>query len=255
MADKVPLQTIVDYCRSRLNLDSIQDFPGAHNGLQVQSEGPIEHIGVAVDANIKTFEMAVAAKVDLLIVHHGLFWTPAPALTGTHYQKLKLLLQNNLALCSYHLPLDAHPELGNNACIARLLKLQNPQWSFVYQQTPIVPVFKEHPYTQSSLKEALNTVFSTSIMSLEFGPKDLGTIAICSGSGALAVQEMKALGVDTLICGELRQSCFSLAQDQGLNLYACGHYASETFGVRALGEELAQKYKLKSSFIDNSCPL
>lgn len=255
MPDLVALKTIVDHCYSRLKLDSIEDFPGAHNGLQVERKGSIGHIGAAVDANIETFKRAIALGVDLLIVHHGIFWTPLTRLIGSDYHKIKLLLQHNLGLCSYHLPLDAHPELGNNACLARLLNLQNPNWSFTYQKTPIVPIFQQHSYTHASLKVALQTIFKQPITSLEFGPENLGALAICSGSGSLAVQEMKALGVDTLICGELRQGCFSIAQDQGLNLYACGHYATETFGVKALGEEIAQTYALRFSFIENSCPL
>ncbi len=251
----VHLTTLLDYCQERLKADRIVDFPGAHNGLQVERDGPINHLGAAVDASTPTLEKAIAAGVDLLIVHHGLFWTPLTSLRGSQYQKFKLLLKHNLALLSYHLPLDAHPELGNNTCIAKALGLEGHEWSFSYQKTPLVPTFKTHGYTQKTLKSSLEALFAKTITPIEYGPESLGTIAICSGSGSLAVQEMSALGVSTLITGELRQSCFSIAQEEGLNLYACGHYATETFGVKALGEELAQRYSLEFSFVDNPCPL
>ncbi len=251
----VDLTTLLNYCQERLRVDHIADFPGAHNGLQVEREGPIQHIGAAVDASTPSIEKAIAAGIDLLIVHHGLFWTPLTALRSSQYQKFKCLLQHNLAVLSYHLPLDAHPELGNNAYIAKALGLEDPTWSFSYHNTPLVPIFKEHSHTQKSLQTALAALFGKTITAIEYGPENLGTIAICSGSGSSAVQEMQALGVQTLITGELRQSCFSTAQEEGLNLYACGHYATETFGVRALGEELAQRYGLRFSFIENPCPL
>lgn len=249
------LSTLLAYCEERLNALQVPDFSGAHNGLQVEREGPVQHIGGAVDASIPTIEGAIAQGVDLLIVHHGLFWTPFTSLRGSSYKKFKLLLNHNLALLSYHLPLDVHPELGNNACIAKALGLEGPEWGFHYQKTPLVPIFKEHKYTQNSLKSSLERLLGKASTAIEYGPAHLGPIAICSGSGALAVQEMKALGVSTLITGELRQASFAIAQEEGLNLYACGHYATETFGVHALGSELAQRYNLPFSFIDSPCPL
>lgn len=246
---------ILEYCEKRLNISKIKDFNGASNGLQVANNGACSHIGAAVDANIKTFEKAIEAKVDFLIVHHGLFWNGITPITGTNYKKLKLLLDHNIALYSCHLPLDGHPEIGNNACLAKELGLEIDTWPIEYEGFPIVPVCKQHTYTQDSMRLALSSFFQKKIIGLEFGPKNLGSIAICSGSGSAVVEQMRKHRISTLITGELKQSNFSIAQEEGLNLYLCGHYTSERVGVGILGEELGRGFGVEYSFIENYCEL
>src|SRR5262245_2414070 len=117
----IPLRTIVQYCDRLLKKDQFQDYDGAVNGLQVENQGRVSRIAAAVDGSLATIQMAVKAKADLVIVHHGLFWSPSHPWTGKRYEMLRLLLENSLAVYSSHLPLDAHPQLGNNAHLCAAL--------------------------------------------------------------------------------------------------------------------------------------
>ena len=247
------LNEITNYCNRRTNSAEIKDFPGACNGLQVENKGEIRKIGAAVDAGLVPFRLAIEEDVDLLIVHHGLFWSPLQPITESNYQKVATLLEGNLALYSSHLPLDCHPEIGNNYLLARLLDLEPEETFLPFEGVDIGLITLG--INRENLKERLIESFNGKITSIEFGEKKPERIAILTGSGASAIKELRNNGIDTLITGELRQNHFNQAQEEGLNIYLCGHYATEVFGVCALAEEISQRFKIPWTFLSTDCPL
>ena len=248
------LSEIISFCDELTRRREIADFPGANNGLQLQNKGTVTRLGAAVDAGRVPFEKAVAAGVDFLIVHHGLFWNTPRAYTGPLYGKLKLALENNLAVYSSHLPLDAHPEIGNNRLLAKALGLDPIDWFLPHEGTPIALLAKG-PASRAELRDRLGKEFGAGVTAIEFGSEAPRRVAILTGSGRSALDHLKAHDTDTLITGELRQEHFNLAQEEGFNLYLCGHYATERYGVDALAQRVASQFALPATFIQTDCPL
>ncbi len=247
------LTELVEYCDQRLRIREIVDFPGAHNGLQVTNTGEVTKIGAAVDAGLMPFQQAIEQGVDFLIVHHGLFWKPPIPVTGTTYAKLRAAFDGNLAVYGAHLPLDCHPELGNNALLAKMLGLKVTGWFLPYEGTDIAAKASP-PSSRTSMREKLEGLFP-SVTAIEYGPDEPAAVGILTGSGQSAVSHLRRNGIDTLITGELKQEHFNVAQEEGLNLYCCGHYATETLGVTELAKELSAEFDLPWEFIATDCPL
>ena len=247
------LQEIIAYCDERTRRSEIPDFQGACNGLQVENEGEILKIGAAVDAGLLPFERATVEGIDLLIVHHGMFWSPIHPIIGVNYQKVSALINGSLALYSSHLPLDCHADIGNNALLARMLELEPCGTFLPYEGVDIG--LTTHGINRNDLSRRLHESFNGKVTAIEFGSETPERIAILTGSGASAIGKLRILGIDTLITGELRQNHFNQAQEEGLNLYLCGHYATEVFGVCALAEEVSQKFDIPWSFLETECPL
>tara|TARA_B100001248_G_scaffold262503_1_gene258933 strand:+ start:27738 stop:28493 length:756 start_codon:yes stop_codon:yes gene_type:complete len=248
------LSEIVAFCDTAVNRLEVTDFPGAANGLQCQNNGTVSKVAAAVDAGLIPFEKTAAAGVDFLIVHHGLFWSPMESITGPCYQKLKALFENNIALYSSHLPLDCHQSLGNNISIANQLGLSVQDWILPYEGVDMMPLTTLEA-DRTELEKRLNTLFSKGFTGLCFGPETPQRIGICSGSGASALPELASYGIDTFITGELKQQHFNFAQEHNLNIYLCGHYATEVFGVQNLAQAVAEKFGLEHTFIETECPL
>jgi len=249
------LEEIVAYCDARVRRSEIADFPGARNGLQVENNGRVSKIGASVDAGWIPFRDAVAANVDCLICHHGLFWAPPIPVTGTRRAKLQAALEGNLAVYGAHLPLDCHPEIGNNALLAQELGLRKEGTFLSHEGTDIGLLATPPEGGRDELARRLRELFPATFQAVECGPDAPGRVAILTGSGSSAVDELGAAGADTLVTGELRQHHFNAAQELGLNLYPVGHYATETFGVRALAAEVAEAFGLESVFLPQECPL
>ncbi|MBI3886582.1 MAG: Nif3-like dinuclear metal center hexameric protein [Opitutae bacterium] len=247
------LHELADYCDKRTRRTAFKDYPGAVNGLQVANDGRVTKIGAAVDAGRGPFEKAVECGVDFLIVHHGLFWDSPQPLTGAVYERYAALIRGNCAVYSSHLPLDAHPELGNNALLARQLGFKVRR-RFLAHEGEAVGWIASSKYRRAQIRARLEEQFSR-VAAVECGPASPKEIAFCSGSGNGAVRELAAAGVDTLITGELREEWFNYAQEHRLNLYCCGHYATEVFAVKALAAELAKKFRLPWTFIETDNPL
>lgn len=250
------LKEIVEYCDQRTHREEIADFPGANNGLQFENHGEVTKIGAAVDAGLVPFELAAERGVDFLIVHHGMLWTPPTSFTGAYRKKLLTLFANNLAVYSSHLPLDCHPQIGNNAILARKLGLK-VDGGFVRHEQHDIAVTAPLPPRQdrASLREKLENLFPSTLTCIEAGPEKPRRVGILTGSGRSAIPELKQRGIDTFITGELRQEHFNQAQEMEVNIYLGGHYATETFGVSALAEDVAQKFGLEWEFIATECPL
>jgi len=249
----VPLCHLVDYCDKRTRRADFADCPGALNGLQFANDGRVTKIGAAVDAGLTPFEMAAERGVDFLILHHGMFWSPMQPLTGARYDRAALLVRANCAVYSSHLPLDAHPEIGNNVLLARQLGLK-PRRRFLPHEGEHIGWIAPNRFRRSQLRARLEENYER-VIALEFGSATPKEIAFCSGAGNSAMSALPASGCDTLITGELREEWFSHAQDHQLNIFCCGHYATETHGVRALAAEVAKKFRLPWEFIDTANPL
>lgn len=248
----IPLSVLVEHLNKKISQKSFPDFPGSYNGLQLETSAPIQGIAAAVDASFESLSKAIGSGCNFILVHHGLFWqTPVP-LVGPMYEKFSYLIKNNCAVYSSHLPLDAHEEFGNNKLIADLLGLKIIGRAFEYQGCPIG--FIAEGLAIAELQERMEAKLPPKHV-WAFGPKAPEKIAILSGSGASVIDQMKAEGVDTLITGELRQAHYAQAQELGLNIFLCGHYATEVFGVQKLGAQLAADFHLPFKFISSACPL
>lgn len=253
MAAMPQLSDLVDYCNRRTRITAFKDAPGAFNGLQVANDGRVTRIGAAVDAGLVPFRSAADAGVDFLIVHHGMYWDMPRPLTGPVYERLNVLFRANCALYSNHLPLDAHPQLGNNALLARQLGLK-PSRGFLVREGEPVGWIARSTLKRAALRTRLEAAYDR-VIALEFGSPAPRAVAFCSGSGNSAVPELARAGVDTLVTGELREEWFNTAQELGLNLYLCGHYATEVHGVKALAAELSRKFRLPWTFVATGNPL
>ncbi|MBI5382809.1 MAG: Nif3-like dinuclear metal center hexameric protein [Opitutae bacterium] len=247
------LDDLVNYCDARTRRTAFKDAPGAANGLQVANNGHVTKIGAAVDAGLAPFQTAAERGIDFLIVHHGLYWDMPRPLTGAMFAKVAALIRTNCALYSNHLPLDAHPEIGNNALLARQLGLV-PQRPFLVRDGEPIGWIAPAAGDRAALRAQLTALYPRTL-ALEFGGAAPREIAFCSGGGNSAVPELRPAGVDTLVTGELREEWFNYAQEHRLNLYLCGHYATEVHAVQALAAELAAKFGLPWEFVATANPL
>lgn len=247
------LKDLVSYCNRRTRGDRFKDAPGAMNGLQWENGGRVTKIGAAVDAGLVPFQKAVEAGVDFLIVHHGMYWEGPRPLTGASGARIGALVHGDCALYASHLPLDSHPVLGNNVLLARQLGLRASRGFLPNEGGPIGRIASSS-MTRGALRRRLEALYPR-VIAIECGSSRPSRIAFCSGSGNSAVPVLAQEGVDTLVTGELREEWFNVAQEQGLNLYLCGHYATEVHGVRALAAELAKKFGLPWAFIATDNPL
>ncbi|HZZ18489.1 MAG TPA: Nif3-like dinuclear metal center hexameric protein [Opitutaceae bacterium] len=247
------LKDLVAYCDKRTRVSAFKDAPAAFNGLQLGNDGRVTRIGAAVDAGLVPFQSAVAAGVDFLIVHHGMYWDMPTPLTGRAYERIAALVGGNCALYSSHLPLDSHPQIGNNALLARQLGLKATR-GFIPNEGGDIGRIAANKMTRAALRKKLETLYAR-VVAIEYGSASPSHVAFCSGGGNSAVNKLQPEGVDTLVTGELREEWFNVAQEQGLNIYICGHYATEVHAVKALAAELSAKFKLPWEFIATENPL
>jgi dinuclear metal center YbgI/SA1388 family protein len=247
---KASLTAIVQYCDRLLRTRETGDYDGAANGLQVENSGSVTRIAATVDASLATVKLAVAAKADLLIVHHGLFWTPRQPWTGKNYELLRLLVENNLAVYSSHLPLDVHPKLGNNAQLCAALGLENLK-PFFESHGQKIGFLAQKKITRAELAEKLERAIGVKPMIIPGGKEICERIGVVTGGAGADVQQAAAEGADTFITGEGPHWTYALAEELGLNVFYGGHYATETFGVKALAVDLARKFGVPWKFLDH----
>lgn len=247
---KIPLAAIVKHCDQILRTREIGDYDGAANGLQVENSGTVTRIAATVDSSLATVKLAIAARADLLIVHHGLFWSPSHPWTGKRRELLRLLIENNLAVYSSHLPLDAHPKLGNNALLCAALGLKNLKPFFTSHGQPIG--FKSNTrISREDLAKRLQRATGANPRTIPGGKIICENIGVVTGGAGGDLKLAAAEGVDTFITGEGPHWTYALAEDLEMNVLYGGHYATETFGVKALAAELAKKFKLPWQFLDH----
>lgn len=247
---KAPLAAIVKHCDRILRTAAIGDYDGAANGLQVKNSGTVTRLAATVDASLATVKLAIAAKADLLIVHHGLFWSPSQPWTGKRYEMLRLLIENNLAVYSSHLPLDAHPRLGNNAQLCAALGLKNLK-PFFFSHGQNIGLKTSAQISRIELAKRIGHATGANPKLLPGGKEICRCIGIVTGGAGGDLKLAAAEGVDTFITGEGPHWTYALAEELGLNVFYGGHYATETFGVKALAAELSNKFKLPWVFLDH----
>jgi len=247
---KASLPAIINHCDKILRICDIGDYDGAVNGLQMENSGTVTRIAATVDASLATVKMAVTAKVDLLVVHHGLFWGPRQPWTGKSHELLRLLVENNLAVYSSHLPLDVHPRLGNNAVLANLLGLENMK-PFFFNHGQAVGLRTRQRISRAELAKKLGRATGVKPKLIPGGKETCERIGLITGGAGGDLKTVAAAGVDTFITGEGPHWTFAMAEELGVNVLYGGHYATETFGVKALAAALAKKFKVPWVFLDH----
>lgn len=247
---RASLQAIVKYCDATLRTREVGDYDGAMNGLQVENSGRVTRIAATVDASLATVRLAVAAKADLLIVHHGLFWSPSHPWTGKKYELLRLLLENDLAVYSSHLPLDLHPRLGNNAQLCAALGLK-PSRPFMESHGQCIGCETRTKILRDELERKLTRALGAKPKLLPGGPNTCQRIGIVTGGAGSNLAEAAKAGLDTFITGEGPHWTYAMAEELGFNVFYGGHYATETFGVKALAAELSRKFRVPWVFLDH----
>lgn len=255
MLTNIELEQILD---EKLNSKAIADY--APNGLQVEGRKSIQKIITGVTASLPLIEQAIAKNADAILVHHGYFWkSESPCLRGMKGKRIKQLLVNDINLFGYHLPLDIHPELGNNAQLAKHIGVNNLQG--LEDKPNSIPVYGELEQAisaeelKSRLEKALrrNVILCNEFIA-NFPQKTIKTVGICTGGGQGYIDLAASKGIDAFISGEISEQTTHSAREQGIYYFACGHHATERDGVKALGEWLSQEYGLDVEFIDIDNP-
>jgi dinuclear metal center YbgI/SA1388 family protein len=237
-------------------LDEYLDIRGiadaALNGLQIEGRPVIERVALAVDAAQATIDAAAASQCDLLLVHHGLFWGQQVALTGVMARRVRSALAGDLSLYAAHLPLDAHAEVGNNVLLAQRLGGTVDGRFGTWEGTEIGALASlAEPVDIGGLAGRLAAAGCEEPLIWSFGSGDVRRIGVVTGRGGAALEEAVALGVDCFITGEPVQELYHAARDHGMHCLFGGHYATETFGVRALGGWLAERFDIDTEWIDH----
>src|ERR1043165_5380544 len=247
---KVSLSAIVRYCDQLLRTKEVEDYERAANGLQVENRGTVTRIAAAVDGSLATARLAVAAGADLLLGHHGLFWGAAPPWTGKRYELLRCLMGNNCAVYSSHLPLDAHPRLGNNARLCAALGLEELR-PFFFDHGQFLGFRSQTKIPRTELARRWGRATGAKPLVIPGGQEVCRRIGVVTGGAGGDLKKAAAEGVDTFVTGEGPHWTYALAEELGLNVFYGGHYATETFGVKALAEHLSARFKLPWSFVDH----
>jgi len=245
------LTEIVEYADEYLRIRDIGDWENALNGLQIENSGRITKIGAAVDISTRILAAAAKQGIDLLFVHHGLFWPGLQTVTGTFHRQLTLALENGIAVYSAHLPLDVHPIIGNNAQLAAALGLRSTT-RFFEEKGQLIGLKARASISRDELVLKLEKSLGGKVKTFAFGPKKTKTIGIITGGAGSEIYRVAREKIDTFITGEAPHWAAVAAEELGTNLLLGGHYATETFGVKALATRLSKKFSLPWRFID--CP-
>ena len=252
MTDAVAIASYLDVL---LATSTVPDYPGAVNGLQFANSSPITRICAAVDFSLRAIEACIEQKSNLLIVHHGMFWAGSIPFTGTAYKRVKLLVENEVAVYSSHLPLDLHPEVGNNVLLAKELGLA-PTRGFAHSKGVAIGVAGDENIPTVEIVERAKT----------FSARHGGSVVaagvtktrrtkkwgMCTGAGAgtETLNEAREQGIDTLIVGEGPHWTAVAAEDDDISIIYAGHYATETLGVQAITQKVSQKFGIPWAFIE-----
>lgn len=243
------------FLNNLLNCTKYNDY--APNGIQVEGKDQIKRICTAVTASEEVITQAVDLHADALLVHHGYFWRGEdPVITGMKRQRISKLLHHNINLFAYHLPLDCHPELGNNACLAKLLLLDSVQmhkagstdnllWSGVLPQAMAGAQFSEF----------LEGILGRKPLHIDANNKPIQSVALCTGGAQDYIENAFLLGVDAYISGEVSERTYYQAKELGIHYFSCGHHATERYGIQSLGAYLASNFGLTHQFIDSDNPV
>lgn len=253
MADR---DEIIAFCDELLEIESFGDY--GPNGLQVPGRSEVGKIATAVSAHLASIEAAVEAGADLLLTHHGLFWDFHPrALTEAMAERLRTALGSDLNVAGYHLPLDAHPEIGNNALIVRKLgfglvpgELGEAKGRHIGQIG-----LRAEPIPAAELFRLVATELDREPLVFDAGPEMISTIGVVTGAGASDIHQAISLGLDAYLTGEPSEHVMADAREGGIHFIAAGHYATEICGITELGELVAQRFRVEHEFLDLPNPI
>jgi dinuclear metal center YbgI/SA1388 family protein len=247
---------IIEFCDELLDIGSFNDY--GPNGLQVPGRTEVNRVATAVSAHLDSIEAAVEGGADLLLTHHGLFWDFHPrALTPAMAKRLKIALGADLSVAGYHLPLDGHPEIGNNALLVRQLGFEPAPGGIGEAKGRHIGAIGRRPEPIAADEFFALTAAELGREPLVFaeGPETISTIGIVSGSAASDIHEAIALGLDAYLTGEPSEHVMADAREGGIHFISAGHYATEVCGIRALGDLVAQRFEVEHEFIDVPNPI
>lgn len=263
----ITAQTLTQFCDDYLSADAFKDY--APNGLQVDGGQPIRRIVTGVTACEALIDAAIADNADAIMVHHGYFWKGEPApIVGMKGQRIRKLMQHGISLIAYHLPLDGHPIIGNNAKLAEMLSMTITGALYPSESHPVGNIATCIPQSAQNLTACITQVLgreplhisgvynrlNTSKNNLTADSKLIERIGICTGGAQDMIEQAAAMGCDAFISGEISERTTHIARELGIDYFACGHHATERGGIQALGELMAQHFKLPVSFIDIDNP-
>lgn len=244
-----PIKDLIGHLDALLNPSAFDDY--GPNGLQVPGKAAIGTVVTGVSASIALFERAIELEADLVLVHHGLFWGATGPIDAQLKRRLQLLFDHDIALAAYHLPLDAHPEVGNNALLARAIGATDPQpFAGIGVRARLGGIAPDELHAR--VREATGGREPLAFLA---GPDAIHTIGIVSGGAARHLDDAIAAGLDAFVTGEPREPAMNDALENRIHFLAAGHYATETFGVRALGERLAAEFAITHHFADLPNPI
>ncbi|HEX2495343.1 MAG TPA: Nif3-like dinuclear metal center hexameric protein [Gaiellaceae bacterium] len=241
---------ILEHARELLDLDAYHDY--GPMGMQVVGAEEVTRIAATVSSTLEAFRRAGEAGAQLLLVHHGMYWEGDPRVVDAHMKRrLQALFDEDITLAAYHLALDAHPELGNNVIVSRALGISDPQrfleWGFGGSLSG--------PVTLDELAGRLQEATGREPQVFPGGPERIERVAVITGGAAKLVREAASAGFDAYVTGEPAEPTMHLARELGIHFLAGGHYATETFGIRALAERLADRFELEWEFLDVPVPV
>jgi dinuclear metal center YbgI/SA1388 family protein len=245
------LLDVVTYTDGFLRIRDVGDWDNALNGLQIENSGRVTRLGAAVDVSTRVLTEVAKKKVDLLIVHHGLFWPGLQPVRNALRRQLQLAFENDIALYSAHLPLDVHPRVGNNAQLVAVLGLKSAQ-PFLEEKGQPGGLKVRASMPRSELVRKLRRALNGPVKVFDFGPKQTRTIGVVTGAAGSDIYRVAHENIDTFITGEAPHWAAVAAEELGMNLLLGGHYATEVFGVKALAAHLSKKFRLPWEAID--CP-
>lgn len=251
----IDCEALVAYLDEYLQAGRGRDF--GPNGLQVEGARRINHLVTGVSSCLPLFESAAELGADAVLVHHGLLWDNEPrVLTGVQFRRVEALIRHGLHLLAYHLPLDRHPEVGNNAVAAGLLGLVDVEPFAPFDGLPLGFAGRfSQPISPGELLARCSDVFEQAPLAFTYGPERVSSLGLVSGGAQRELHAAIRQGLDAYVTGEASEWVMNVAREAGIHYLACGHYATERLGVRALGEHLAERFGIEVTFVDVPNPV
>ena len=249
------LKEIIQWCDETLNTHEFKDY--APNGLQIEGRSDVQKILCAVTASQEAIEAAIAQNADILLVHHGYFWKGEPyPITGMRGKRIKSLIQHDISLVGYHLPLDSHPSLGNNAAIAECLALENLQALDPSERHPIGNIgFLKQAMSATEFRDYLTARLGFKTIHLPAEKSQIQKVGFCTGAAQDFIGKAAEQGCDAFISGEVSERTYYEAKELGVHYYACGHHATERYGVQRLAKAISEQFNIEYSYFELNNPI
>ena len=249
------LKEIIQWCDQTLNTHEFKDY--APNGLQIEGKSEVQKILCAVTASQEAIDAAIAQNADLLLVHHGYFWKGEPyPITGMRGKRIKSLIQHDISLVGYHLPLDSHPSLGNNAAIAEYLALENLQALDPSERHPIGNIgFLKQAMSATEFRDYLTARLGFKTIHLSAEKSQIQKVGFCTGAAQDFIGKAAEQGCDAFISGEVSERTYYEAKELGVHYYACGHHATERYGVQRLAKAISEQFNIEYSYFELNNPI